>query len=117
VCARSTTPSGTTCACPTEPATLHATPPGSGNCPAAIAGIDPEPANAGLIRQWCVDYWSDLHPYSLGGAYINFLGEEEGADRVRGTYREHYDRLAAIKHTYDPDNFFHANQNIPPATS
>ncbi|WP_405557369.1 FAD-binding oxidoreductase [Streptomyces sp. NBC_01171] len=82
-----------------------------------IAGIDPEPANAGLVRQWCVDYWSDLHPYSMGGAYINFLGEEESADRVRGTYREHYDRLAAIKHTYDPDNFFHANQNIPPATS
>ncbi|WP_225098804.1 FAD-binding oxidoreductase [Streptomyces sp. CoH27] len=82
-----------------------------------IAGIDPEPANAGLVRQWCVDYWSDLHPYSLGGAYINFLGEEEGADRVRGTYRGHYDRLAAIKRTYDPDNFFHANQNIPPATS
>ncbi|KUN81159.1 oxidoreductase [Streptomyces bungoensis] len=82
-----------------------------------IAGIDPEPANAGLIRHWCVDYWSDLHPYSMGGAYINFLGEEESTDRVRGTYRDHYDRLAAIKHTYDPDNFFHANQNIPPATS
>ncbi|MFF7967643.1 FAD-binding oxidoreductase [Streptomyces sp. NPDC007903] len=81
-----------------------------------IAGIDPEPANAGLVRQWCTDYWSDLHPYSMGGAYINFLGEEESADRVRGTYREHYGRLAAIKHTYDPDNFFHANQNIPPAT-
>ncbi|MFI2644003.1 FAD-binding oxidoreductase [Streptomyces sp. NPDC018610] len=82
-----------------------------------IAGIDPEPANAGLIRRWCVDYWNDLHPYSMGGAYINFLGEDESGDRVRGTYREHYDRLAAVKHTYDPDNFFHANQNIPPATS
>ncbi|MFK4145253.1 FAD-binding oxidoreductase [Streptomyces sp. NPDC004065] len=82
-----------------------------------IAGIDPDPANAGLIRQWCVDYWNDLHPYSMGGAYINFLGEEESADRVRGTYRHHYDRLAAVKRAYDPDNFFRANQNIPPAPS
>ncbi|MEU8587431.1 FAD-binding oxidoreductase [Streptomyces sp. NPDC048664] len=82
-----------------------------------IAGIDPEPANAGLVRRWCVDYWSELHPHSMGGAYVNFLGEEESADRVRGTYRGHYDRLATIKHTYDPDNFFHANQNVPPTTS
>lgn len=80
-----------------------------------VAGIDPEPANADLIRRWCVDYWTDLHPHSMGGAYINFLGEQESADRVRGTYRDHYDRLAAIKRTYDPHNFFHANQNIPPA--
>lgn len=80
-----------------------------------IAGVDPDPANAGLIRQWCVDYWSDLHPYSMGGSYINFIGEGENPDRVRATYRGHYDRLATTKHTYDPDNFFHANQNIPPA--
>ncbi|MFF7357028.1 MULTISPECIES: FAD-binding oxidoreductase [Streptomyces] len=82
-----------------------------------IAGIDPDPANAGLIRQWCVDYWTDLHPHSMGGACINFLGEQESTDRVRGTYRDHYDRLAAIKRVYDPDNFFHANQNIPPAAA
>ncbi|MFI6007796.1 FAD-binding oxidoreductase [Streptomyces sp. NPDC051243] len=80
-----------------------------------IAGVDPDPANAGLIRQWAVDYWSDLHPYSMGGSYINFMGEGESPDRVRATYRGHYDRLAATKHTYDPDNFFHANQNIPPS--
>ncbi|MCF1594478.1 FAD-binding oxidoreductase [Streptomyces muensis] len=79
-----------------------------------IAGVDPDPANADLIRQWCVDYWTDLHPHSMGGSYINFLGEAESPDRVRATYRGHYDRLAATKHTYDPDNFFHANQNIPP---
>lgn len=83
---------------------------------AVIAGVDPDPANAGLLRQWCVDYWSDLHPYSMGGSYINFLGEGENPDRVRSTYRGHYDRLAATKRTYDPDNFFHANQNIPPTT-
>ncbi|WP_328429390.1 FAD-binding oxidoreductase [Streptomyces sp. NBC_00443] len=81
-----------------------------------IAGIDPDPANADLIRQWSVDYWTDLHPHSMGGSYVNFIGEAESTDRVRATYRGHFDRLAATKHTYDPDNFFHANQNIPPTS-
>ncbi|WP_206309546.1 FAD-binding oxidoreductase [Streptomyces sp. A0642] len=82
-----------------------------------IAGIDPDPANADLIRQWCVDYWTELHPHSMGGAYVNFLGEAEAPDRVRSTYRTTYDRLAAVKHTYDPDNFFRANQNIRPTAA
>jgi FAD binding domain/Berberine and berberine like len=79
-----------------------------------IVGVDPEPANAGLIRQWCVDYWEATHPYSMGGAYVNFM-MDEGGDRVRATYGGHYDRLAQIKAKYDPGNFFRINQNIPPA--
>lgn len=39
-----------------------------------IAGIDPDPANAALIRRWCVDYWSDLHPHSMGGGYPQLPG-------------------------------------------
>ena len=35
-----------------------------------------------------------LHPYSAGGAYVNMM-MEEGQDRVRASYGEHYDRLAA----------------------
>ncbi|MEU8827524.1 FAD-binding oxidoreductase [Streptomyces sp. NPDC048636] len=81
-----------------------------------FAGVDPDPANAGAIRQWCVDYWEETHPYSMGGSYVNFMGTGEGQERVRATYRGHYDRLARIKRAYDPDNLFHANQNIEPAT-
>ncbi|MCX4970396.1 FAD-binding oxidoreductase [Streptomyces sp. NBC_00654] len=80
-----------------------------------IGGIDPDPANASAIRRWAVDYWEELHPYSMGGAYVNFIGAGEGQERVRATYRDHYDRLAEIKHRYDPHNLFHANQNIEPA--
>ncbi|WP_127356120.1 FAD-binding oxidoreductase [Actinacidiphila soli] len=81
-----------------------------------IAGIDPDPANAGSLRQWCAAYWEELHPHSMGGGYVNFMGTGESQDRVRVTYRDHYDRLADIKRTYDPDNFFHANQNIEPSS-
>ena len=80
----------------------------------AIVGVDPDPANADRIREWTIDYWEALHPYSMGGAYLNFM-MDEGQERVRATYRDNYTRLAAIKAAYDPDNLFHVNQNIRPS--
>jgi hypothetical protein len=79
-----------------------------------ICGIDPDPANAACITKWTRDYWTAMKPYSLGGAYVNFLMEDEGADRIRAAYRDNYERLAEIKTNYDPDNFFARNQNILP---
>jgi len=34
---------------------------------------------------------------------------------VHSTYGANYERLAALKNKYDPDNFFHLNPNIKPA--
>jgi hypothetical protein len=82
-----------------------------------ICGIDPDPANAELITKWTRDYWSAIKPYSLGGAYVNFLMEDEGAGRVKAAYRDNYERLVEIKTKYDPDNFFSRNQNILPQPS
>ena len=81
-----------------------------------IAGIDPDPANKDIISGWAKDYWSALHPYSAGGAYVNFM-MEEGRDRVQATYRDNYERLATIKEKYDPGNLFRVNQNIQPRSS
>src|SRR5271170_4530404 len=78
-----------------------------------IVGVDPDPANKEKISMWAKDYWSALHPYSAGGAYINFM-MDEGEDRVRATYGKNYGRLAKIKKRYDPTNFFRVNQNIKP---
>ena len=80
-----------------------------------ILGVDPDPANAALISQWARDYWQELHPASAGGGYVNFL-MDEGQDRIRAAYRGNYDRLARVKKRYDPDNVFHVNQNIQPAS-
>jgi FAD/FMN-containing dehydrogenase len=50
------------------------------------------------------------------GAYAGFLADE-GPERVRAAYPgATWERLAAVKAVYDPDNVFRVNQNIPPAT-
>lgn len=78
-----------------------------------IVGVDPEPANRERITAWAKNYWDALHPYSAGGAYLNFI-MDEGEDRVRASYRENYERLVSIKNKYDPTNLFRLNQNIKP---
>ncbi|MGH2496185.1 MAG: FAD-binding oxidoreductase [Ktedonobacteraceae bacterium] len=80
-----------------------------------IVGVDPDPAKKDLIVNWARKYWEDVHPYSAGGAYVNFMMEEEGQERVKASYRDNYERLAEIKRKYDPTNFFRVNQNIKPA--
>jgi FAD/FMN-containing dehydrogenase len=59
--------------------------------------------------------WRAMQPYA-SGVYVNFLGKE-GAERVRDAYpAATYERLAALKARYDPENVFHLNQNVMPAT-
>ncbi len=81
-----------------------------------IVGVDPDAANAEAITKWCKDYWEATHPYSAGGAYLNFM-MNEGQDRIKASYKHNYQRLTEIKKKYDPHNFFRVNQNILPAES
>jgi FAD/FMN-containing dehydrogenase len=55
-------------------------------------------------------------PWRTGATYLNFIGDE-GADRVRAAFGPSYERLAAIKASWDPDNVFRGNQNIVPAAA
>ncbi len=80
-----------------------------------IAGIDPDPSKARSITTWAKDYWKAVHPFSKGGAYVNFMMADEGEDRVKATYGDNYERLVAVKDRYDPNNFFRVNQNIKPS--
>lgn len=79
-----------------------------------IVGVDPDPANAEKITTWCKDYWDAIHPYSSGGAYLNFI-MDEGQERIKASYKHNYTRLTKIKKQYDPENLFKVNQNIKPA--
>ncbi|MCM4152385.1 FAD-binding oxidoreductase [Arenibacter sp. N53] len=80
-----------------------------------IVGVDPDPANADKITNWCKDYYNELHPHSSGGAYSNFM-MDEGQERVKASYKHNYQRLARIKKHYDPKNLFRVNQNILPSS-
>jgi len=79
-----------------------------------FAGVDPDPANYEHLRAWAKDFWLALHPYAMGGGYVNMI-MDEGQDHVEAAYRDNYMRLAQVKAKYDPHNFFHVNQNIKPA--
>ncbi len=98
----------TTCPPPTRPsATATRASPRSSSASTRIPRTRP------TIRQWTVDYFDATHPYSAGGSYVNFM-MDEGAGRVRATYRHNYERLARTKAAYDPRNVFRVNQNIEP---
>ncbi len=62
---------------------------------------------------WARACWRALSPFASSGVYVNFLGNE-GEERVRAAYGINYERLVALKNTYDPTNFFSLNQNIRP---
>jgi len=66
--------------------------------------------------EWARSAWRDMHRFSTGRANVNFLSEEEGADRIQATYGKNYGRLLEIKQKWDPQNLFKANKNIAPRT-
>ncbi len=63
---------------------------------------------------WARGLWSALRPWATG-TYVNHLGDE-GEQRVREAYGTAYDRLAALKEVWDPDDVFRLNQHIAPRT-
>jgi FAD/FMN-containing dehydrogenase len=80
-----------------------------------VAALCKDIEEAAARRPWVEEFASALRKGVNTGAYVGFLGDE-GPERVRDAYPgSTWDRLAAIKATYDPTNLFHGNQNIPPA--
>jgi FAD/FMN-containing dehydrogenase len=79
----------------------------------AIAEWD-DPAEDGRQQAGATAFFAALRPHAAG-VYVNFL-QAEGEGRIREAYKPAvYERLAAVKATYDPTNLFRQNQNIKPA--
>jgi len=63
---------------------------------------------------WGRQAMAALRPFATSVNYVNDLGQLD-QDAVRGAYGPaKYERLAALKRVWDPDNVFRRNQNIRP---
>jgi FAD/FMN-containing dehydrogenase len=82
-----------------------------------IAGIDSDPTQADALKRWGRAYWNAVHPFNLGGAYVNFMMDDEADGRLQASYGDNFARLAVVKAKYDPANLFRVNQNIEPAVA
>jgi FAD/FMN-containing dehydrogenase len=79
-----------------------------------INAVWTDPQESDEHIRWTREFFASTEPFSTGGVYVNFLGNE-GEKRVQAAYGEtKYERLVALKNKYDPMNFFSLNQNIKP---
>lgn len=79
-----------------------------------VASWLPEQAgDADRHRAWVAGFFDALAPHSRG-VYVNFTSDD-AQTRVRDAYSPtQWDRLQGLKTTWDPDNVFRGNANIPP---
>jgi FAD/FMN-containing dehydrogenase len=78
-------------------------------------GFRPEDTERNV--EWARATSAAMGPFMSGGAYVNYLDADAGADAVRAAYGPAYERLIALKEKYDPENIFRLNQNIRPSGS
>ena len=76
-----------------------------------------DPADDEKHLAWVRGLSEAMQPHKTGGVYLNFMADQQ-EDRVRAGYGDaKYERLAALKAKYDPDNVFRFNQNVKPKSS
>ena len=76
----------------------------------------PDPADDEKNIRYTRSLATAMKPWTTGRVYLNFIGDE-GAGRVEAAFGpEKYSRLQELKKTWDPQNLFHHNHNIAPAT-
>jgi FAD/FMN-containing dehydrogenase len=73
----------------------------------------PDEGEDATVMDWVRAFHDDMAPFSANGVYVNLLAEDE-PERVREAYGANYDRLAALKQKWDPDNRLRGNVNVIP---
>jgi len=76
------------------------------------AWSDPKDAERNIA--WTRELFDAMRPFAAQGAYVNYLGGDEGTDGLKAAYGAKLARLAALKAKFDPTNLFRMNQNITP---
>ena len=96
-----------------------ASPSALGNRDAAfsfVTGMVTMPGEVERIDAIQRDLFGGMAEWDTGGKLPNFLAADSDPESVKRAYEESdYRRLQAIKATYDPENLFRVNHNIPPA--
>ncbi len=76
-----------------------------------IVGMWPDPLTDEANLGWVQDTWSVLEPFAAG-AYVNFLGADQGQRLPSAFDPRCRDRLVDVKQRWDPDNVFRVNHTI-----
>ena len=91
----------------------------SANWMVSIDGNWEDASDDDKVISWVRGAWGEVHELGTGSLYLNFTGvaDEAATVGVESAFdKANLQRLEEIKATYDPDNFFRLNNNIPPAT-
>jgi FAD/FMN-containing dehydrogenase len=75
-----------------------------------------DPAITTQCVAWARESFAVMGPFMAQGRYVNYLDADETGDSVAAAYGANYTRLRQLKAKYDPDNFFHMNQNVKPVS-
>jgi FAD/FMN-containing dehydrogenase len=80
-----------------------------------ITSVWLDPADTAANIAWTRETYDAIQPFTSGHRYVNYLdADDTGENPARLAFGPNYDRLRQVKTTYDPDNLFHLNTNIPP---
>jgi FAD/FMN-containing dehydrogenase len=71
-------------------------------------------ADDGSVMGWARTFHDEMAAHATGGVYVNLIADDERV-RVPAAYGDNWERLVDLKKTWDPDNLFQGNHNIPPA--
>ena len=55
-----------------------------------------------------------MEPHFIDRRYVNYLSADDANASGTAVYGANFERLAALKARYDPENVFHLNHNIEP---
>jgi FAD/FMN-containing dehydrogenase len=79
-----------------------------------IPSVWTDPADTDANIAWTKETHAALKPGLSDRRWLNYLGDDQAEDAIRGAYGPNYDRLRDVKRRYDPENVFHLNHNIAP---
>jgi FAD/FMN-containing dehydrogenase len=79
-----------------------------------IPSVWTDPAATEANIAWTKETHAALKPELSERRWLNYLGDDQGADAIRAALGPNYHRLREVKRSYDPENVFHLNHNIAP---